>query len=528
MSNSARGRKILVIGIDGGCWSVLNRAIEAGAMPVLKEMMDQGGAGPLLSTIPPKTPAAWGTFQTGKNPGANGVFDFAWWDRSTHKSMYVSSASLQDTIWDLAGREGKRVGIVNVPMTYPPRMVEGKMVTGLLTPSLESEWTYPPSLKHELLQAVPGYHIFNIKNIGPKRVHKNLPDFLDQMAEILENRARAAVFLMEQDSFDFFMVHFQASDVVQHALWGYMSQDHPDYDASLCKMIFRRFYTKLDEKIRDIREVFRRFAGGPFLTVVLSDHGFQTHFKRVNLGWWLRQEGFLKTRRISIRKRIEHKIKQFRRTQNSLRAEVLWDQTSVYSFSRGNCGFLYFLENDPEKRKEIQRRLRHLLESLTDPETGRPIVKKIHPRDSIYQGVYIDRMPDWVIDPTDGYSFTGDYLPGQKKLIEPVCRQTDFHVGMHHQEGILVVCGPGVKHNQPITGARILDLAPTLLAGLGLTIPNEMEGRILQELFTETLNEQMSHSQKSPSAIDTKTASVYSKEDLDKIQQRLRDLGYIE
>jgi arylsulfatase A-like enzyme len=91
-----------------------------------------------------------------------------------------------------------------------------------------------------------------------------------------------------------------------------------------------------------------------------------------------------------------------------------------------------------------------------------------------------------------------------------------------------VVCGPGVKHNQRITGARILDLAPTLLAGLGVTIPNEMEGRILQELFTETLNEQMSHTQKSPSALDTKTASVYSKEDLDKIQQRLRDLGYIE
>lgn len=526
MSDAANARKILLIGVDGGCWSVLHRAMDAGVMPALKEMKDRGGSGALLSTIPPKTPAAWAAFQTGKNPGANGVFDFAWWDRQSRKNIYVSSASLHETLWDLAGRAGKRICAINVPMTYPPKAVEGNLVTGILTPSLESEFTYPASLKKELLQAVPGYHIFNLKNLQTETVHKNPAGFLDRMTEIMENRSRAAVFLMQREPFDLFMVHFQVNDVVQHALWGFMNPDHPDYDASICRMVFERFYKKLDEKIRQLCEVFGRGAEGPVTTVVLSDHGFQTHLKRVNLGWWLVQQGFLKTRKIPLRRRLERLRRRLQGKKEILKADFLWDESSVYSFSRGNDGFLYFLEEDPEKRKIIQARLRPLLDALSDPDTGRPLVKEIHTREAIYRGEYVDRMPDWVIVPTDGYSFTGNYLPKQKKLFQPVRRQTDFHVGMHHAEGILLVSGPAVKPGMQVSGARLIDLAPTLLALLGVPIPKEVEGRVLSELFEETLQAQVAQTSQDQTAPESST--VYSQEDVDKIQQRLRDLGYIE
>jgi predicted AlkP superfamily phosphohydrolase/phosphomutase len=170
--------------------------------------------------------------------------------------------------------------------------------------------------------------------------------------------------------------------------------------------------------------------------------------------------------------------------------------------------------------------LRSFLESLRDPDTGQQIVKKIHPRDSIYHGDYIDRMPDWIVEPTDGYSFTGDFLPQQTRLFERVRCQKDFHIGMHHPEGILIVYGPGVKQNYPIKGASLLDLAPTLLTLLEAGVPKEMEGRILSELFIESLEERLFQ----PETVhaDSEPKKVYSEEDVEKIQQRLRDLGYIE
>lgn len=519
-------RKILLIGIDGGCWALLNRAIEAGVMPGLKEMVAQGSAGSLVSTIPPKTPAAWGTFQTGMNPGANGIFDFAWWDRQTHQTRYVSAASIHDTIWDLAGRAGKRVCAINVPITYPPKPVEGKLVTGILTPSLDCEWTYPSSLKEELLQAVPEYHIFNLQNIQKEKVHEDPSAFLQRMMDILENRTRAAQFLLEQDPYDLFMVHFQASDVVQHALWDVMSPDHPNYDESICRLIFARFYKKLDEKIQQIRELFSRRTDGSFVTVVISDHGFQTHFKRVNLGWWLVQQDFLRIEKKTFCQNLEQVVNQLRRKKKR-KVQFSWEESRVYSFSRGNDGFIYFLEDDPELRKKTELQLRSLLESLKDPETGNAIVKQILLRDSIYQGRHVDRMPDWIVQPADGYSFTGGYLPQQKSLLQPVHRKNDFHVGMHHAEGILLACGQGIRQGMQVSGARLLDLAPTLLAWLNVTIPEAMEGRVLTELFTENLQRGCE-----VSSVDRRPVKemgeVYSEEDVDKIKQRLRDLGYIE
>ena len=134
--------KILILGIDGGTWTVLRPAIEQGYMPFLQSLIETGASGVLESTIPAITPVAWGSFQTGMNPGENGVFDFYRWDKEIKTQQLVSSQNLSMTIWDIAGRNGKKVGVVNVPMTYPVKPVNGYLVSGILTPSLKSEFTH--------------------------------------------------------------------------------------------------------------------------------------------------------------------------------------------------------------------------------------------------------------------------------------------------------------------------------------------------------------------------------------------------
>jgi predicted AlkP superfamily phosphohydrolase/phosphomutase len=155
-----------------------------------------------------------------------------------------------------------------------------------------------------------------------------------------------------------------------------MNPGHPDYNETLCQTIFERFYRRLDEKIREIHDAFGRKAGCPFITVILSDHGFQSHLKRVNLGWWLVKEGLLKVRKISPRRYLQYHIKRLAGRKMVLRAEFLWEQSRVYSFNRGNAGYLYFLETESKKRQATQEHLRSFLESLRDPDTGSRLLRR--------------------------------------------------------------------------------------------------------------------------------------------------------
>ena len=164
-------KKVLIIGVDGGTWKVLEPAMQKGCMPYLQSLVKNGCSGTLLSTTPPKTAAAWSTFQTGMNPGQNGVFDFAYWDRHTKEAVIVNATALQKTIWEYASEAQKKVAMINVPMTYPLREINGYTVSGLLTPSLQSNFTWPPEFKDELLAAIPGYDILNLNNIKQGTPH---------------------------------------------------------------------------------------------------------------------------------------------------------------------------------------------------------------------------------------------------------------------------------------------------------------------------------------------------------------------
>ena len=262
-------RRVLIIGIDGGTWRILKPAMDRGYMPCLKQWVDHGCSGTLESTIPAITPAAWSSFQTGVNPGKTGVYDFASWDRESREVRCVSADSLRNTLWEVAGRAGNRLATVNVPMTYPPKSINGYMITGIMTPSLGSNFTHPPNLKEQLLQAVPGYHIFNLVKTKRLRARHRAHAFVRQMNEIIDNRTAAAEFLIDKESLDLMMVHFQATDVLQHVMWGYMEEGHPLYDLKLRNFILSEFYSRLDEKLRRLRSRFEEKSGGDCLSIVV-------------------------------------------------------------------------------------------------------------------------------------------------------------------------------------------------------------------------------------------------------------------
>lgn len=539
-------RAILIIGIDGGTWTVLKPAMDGGYMPYLKSCVESGSSGILQSTMPAKTPAAWGSFQTGVNPGKNGVFDFHFWDKKNKKIKYVSSDSLQTTIWQYASMGGKRIGVINLPMTYPPKKINGCVITGMLTPSIKSDFTYPLTLKKQLLKAVPDYHIFNLKNAKAGAPHENFERFVQYMVTVIENRVKAARFLLQNNSFDIFMLHFQATDVIQHALWCFLDRTHSLYNSDKRDYIFDIFYRSLDKNIRHICELFEKSHGRDYTTLIVSDHGFETHNKRFNIGNWLQQHGFLKLnprashlkplKRLTKKIRVGNFLKYFfaEETINKIDKSLKWtpacfdwQNTKSFSFGASGEGYILLLEENAEQREKTASEIIQGLKAIRDPETNAPVIKEIYRKEDIYSGEYMDRMPDIVIESTSGYTFTGAHIPNQG-LYHKVCLESDFHMGKHHKDGIIIASGKHIQTQQSIF-AQLIDITPTLLYYLQLPINSHIDGRVIMELFTDEFKKQNKSVEKTDLDLlpRNQKQKQYSDQDENEIQQRLKDLGYL-
>ena len=173
-------RRVLIIGLDGATFDVLGPMIERGRMPNLAAIIREGASGVLNSTQPPITPAAWTTFMTGKGPGRHGIVDFERYDVRTNRLTFNSTMEIREkTFWDILSEKGFRVGSINLPMTYPPKRVNGFMISGFDAPSMEAEFTYPRDLKDEILRRFPDYThekkwqrrlLYGVHGAGPSHV----------------------------------------------------------------------------------------------------------------------------------------------------------------------------------------------------------------------------------------------------------------------------------------------------------------------------------------------------------------------
>ncbi|MDO8141482.1 MAG: alkaline phosphatase family protein, partial [Candidatus Brocadiales bacterium] len=124
--------KIVVIGIDSATFDIIEPLVNQGKLPVFTRFMKEGVWGRLQSTIPPVTPPAWTSLVTGKNPGKHGIFDFYGYTTNGYERPIINSQAIKaKTLWNILSEGGKSVGIINVPLTYPPEKVNGFLIPGM-------------------------------------------------------------------------------------------------------------------------------------------------------------------------------------------------------------------------------------------------------------------------------------------------------------------------------------------------------------------------------------------------------------
>lgn len=563
----SEGRKAIVLGLDGATFDVLLPRVERGEMPNLAALLKEGVWGGLQSTIPPFSAQAWVSLATGKNQAKHGVVDF--WQRSPDLALgqrqnFVNARQIRgEVLWQIAGRQGLRVGVLNVPVTYPPLAVNGYLVSGLLTPQGKDDFAYPPELRQEIEALVPGYNPDPFDPLGTSR---------QQVLEIerwMKKHEEVGRRIAARYPADLFFSVIQALDFLQHLYW---SDVVGEPGKGRHTEIVNRCYALADQIIGHRRQLLRDQAN----LFLVSDHGFGPVGKRFYVNSFLQERGLLVVGRAqggrlgtaaaylgltpeklrSLVRRMDAlglrrwvgrlaRVTLGQRIDGALTPAIDWSQTQAVSGSPATEGIFVNLKGrEPQGIVEpgapyeaLREKLMADLIALRDPETQEPVMRAVYRREELYVGPFLDLLPDVVFDLGDGPYLASDAFPSRPSrperdrgtgAIEALPR--DVLQGRHRSTGVFVAAGPDIGRTGEgrIEGARIIDVAPTVLYSLGLAIPEDMDGRPLLEIFTEEFRRAHPVRYAEPRLADEfEPEPAYDQEDAAEMERRLRGLGYV-
>lgn len=558
--------KLLIIGLDGATFDVLGPLAERGHMPNLAMLMEKGCWGRLASTVPPFTAAAWSTFITGRNPGSHGVISFRKRDRYNYDvqgSGFVDARHFDETLWEILSVAEKRVGIVNVPLTFPARPVNGYMVAGMLTPPDADHFTFPRQFFRRLgtdyvvdVDFVRDEEGFRTKGFPSKG------QMLHEIRNMSRTRALACARLLEDEPWDLFMVVFTSTDRVLHFFWDDLEAFlHQEQRSVANQPEIQAYFRELDEGIGRLTHL-----AGPSSTVfVMSDHGFgAAPTRRFYLNVWLEQLGLLRRRAaegkfdleywrvvVGRHKRVKAVLRRLlpQSTQDTLTTVAAsvsddiidWPATAAYfvPIYFHVCGVELNLSGgrregivEPGAAYEsLRQRIIDAAQSLRDPRDGRPIVEKAVRREELYHGPHVDEFPDVVL------VLNPDYIPGGS-LAGSSLVESHLHAmrpGEHRQDGIFIAAGPAVLPLGELPNLDLLDVPPTALYAMDVPVASSFDGRVMEQIFDAT------YVRAHAIAVQDYSAAVsgfranralagtgYSLDDEVAVEDRLRGLGYLE
>ena len=461
--------RVLVLGFDGFTPELAFGWAREGLLPHLGYLMGLGAWGSLRSVVHPITPAAWTSMITGTNPGRHGIYDFG--ARCTDSYRLRLTTSLDNRVpdmFEILSRNGKTVGSVNIPLSFPPRPVRGLMVTGMHTPRLELG-CYPEALAGEIRRVVPEYMIDAMSYNYDDRQR-----FLEHAYGMLEARAELAHHLWSNYPLDLLFVVFVAADRIQHALWresfpGGKPSSDGEGEGEVYK-VYRALDDVLGSFVYDLRDDDVLF--------VVSDHGFGPLYKDVFIDRYLEAAGLLRfvQRSDSRPMRSAHGID--------------WHRTLAYSHGMFGNVYINLAGREPEgvvqpgrEYARVVDRTARALEKCLDPEDGLPLVDHVLHKDDLYSGQASDAAPDLVVIMRDYACMArgGRELHGNAFVSAPLVA----HTGNHRLDGCLAVAGAGVRPGLSLPCSSIMDVFPTVMSLLGTRPDVVPDGRPLFEAFED-------------------------------------------
>jgi predicted AlkP superfamily phosphohydrolase/phosphomutase len=460
------GRKVLVIGLDAASPELFFETFYED-LPCLRYLMENGIYARMSSTHPPITIPAWMVMATGKSMGNLGLYGFRHRKPGTYNDIWIahSLAVKERTIWDILGEHGKKVIVIGVPPSYPPKPVNGYLISCFLTPTAEKDYTYPREFKKEI-ESLVGEYLFDVEFRTDQK-----EKLLKQLYEMTEKRFKVIRYLMSRKPWDFFMFVEIGLDRIQHAFWKFFDKEHHLYRPNnRYENVIKEYYQFLDKKIADILKLVDKYT----IIIVVSDHGAKRMKGAFCINEWLIKKGYLTL------KKTPRKIVSLEE------ADVDWNKTIAWGWGGYHARIFFNLKGrepqgivDPKNYEHTKKRLIADIMSIKGPN-GEPWNTKVYTPEELYPHgkgdypdltVYFDDL-SWRSAGTIGHGTL--YLPENDK-------GPDDAVHSHH--GVFILYDPRRKIGKKLSEITILEVAPTILKIMDVPVPLDMEGYVVKEVF---------------------------------------------
>lgn len=559
MKNNMNKKKVFVLGIDGATYSVISPLINQGKLPNFQKLISRGVHGVLHSTIPSLSAPAWVAFMTGRNPGHYATYHFRKINikeyQNIHSQDLINSSSFSGTtFFDYLGELGYTVGVVTVPVTYPPWKVNGFLVSGYPCPDPADNpnYTFPQFLSREILENLnwtEKEHAGSISK-GELRGASDPGDILDGGLAMMSRRTHYTLKLMKQFNSDVTVLVWGEIDRAQHKIWKYHDPDHVLHPSDgKYKSYLERLYCHADNLLGTIVSNLSPDTN----LFILSDHGFgpkQGSYFHVNA--WLEMHGYMKARlkskllnnpllnslkgpiRSFVMKRNVSTRKKIRDAKGRFTVGAIdFEQTLVYRFpvDEQTEGIVINLKGRQqsgtvtgERYETLRTELIDRLKEFKDPRNGKYVIKRCVRREDIYAGEKMMDAPDIICTLHEGY-YIGSRVEGD--LITPIPEaHIDSMSGNHRPEGIFLASGPGIREGTSFEKADIIDVAPSLIYALGERIPESIEGKVITSIFSDECLRNAPQFVEYEFCVNNESVSLSSVEE-ESMKDKLKDMGYL-
>ncbi len=454
-------KKCVVVGLDCAPSKIVFDQMEK--LPVLRELIENGLYGNLRSSDPPITIPAWMVMCTGKDPGRLGLYGFRHRKDYSYKDIWIAtSQSIKEkAVWDIIGESGGQSCLVSVPPSYPPRPVAGNMISCFITPGSEKEYTYPSQLRQEIEERF-GPYIFDVVFRTDEK-----DSLIEQTYEMTRKRFEVMNYLIRRKTWDFFMFVEIGVDRIQHAFWKYMDREHHLYvKGNPYEDVIIDYYKDLDKKIGELLSNIDKNT----VVLVVSDHGAKRMKGAFCINEWLIEQGDLV-------------VKEKPQSPVSMDGvEVDWSRSKYWGWGGYYARLFLNIEGresqgiiPPEDYEKERDALVEKIMSIKGEDGSEWKTRVLKPQQYFKEarGDY----PDLMVYFDDLYwRSAGTLGHSTKYLLE---NDTGPDDAVHAQDGIYILYDPQRRENKR-KNAHIMDIAPTVLHCMGLSVPDDMEGKVIE------------------------------------------------
>lgn len=510
--------RLFIFGIDGGTFDLMDGLVSEGRLPNLGALLARGASAGMDCTWPSHTAPGWASLVTACAPGHHGIYQFFDTQEPSYRARVLGSSDYGcATLWDWLALQGWTLGLINIPMSHPPRQLPGYQITWPLSNTLR--YSCPHTLLGEL--ANQGAHFQS----DLATMYRGDPAYIYEALGNVRARIRSLEYLLARHPVDAVMFVITEVDRVCHHYWHFSDPAHPQFVAdaeSAHQTAIRDIYQAVDDALGQALRLIPEEA----TVVVVSDHGFGPGRESFSVQRYLEEAGYLKTRPLA-----GGGVKTLKRQSASWFAdggrELDWARTRLYMPVPGSFGLNVNLRGrqrqgivHEHERVRLLEEVSALLSGVESPTMMAPAFARVLLREEIYSGPLCERAPDLLLIPRDESLMVESSLEGKTWGLS-------YQTGLHRYVGMWIHASPRVRAGRLTRNIQITDVVPTLLADLGLSIPDFMRGQAHEDILTHASRCARGDLHMPPWVPPQHAMGLSEVEEDEATSERLRKMGYL-